>query len=70
MAWNIRKQNMYLSLEQERDAFINEELPQIVQRLNTLLGTTNADTLVHAMLFNATEIRALLKDWDRAAFNV
>lgn len=70
MTWNLQKRNMLNSLREDQAEFYQIEHPKMVEQLQSMLGSAVDAQMVSDMIFNATEIRALLKDWDRTAFNV
>lgn len=67
--WNLQKRNMLSQLQEDQAEFYKTTFPKIVQQLQLMLGSAVDSQMVGDMIFNATEIRALLKDWDRTTFN-
>lgn len=65
-SWNIEKHAQYTKLQADYTEFYSNELPFYVDNLSKFLNIPNlsiSDTL--SILEKATEIRAILKDWDR-----
>ena len=69
MAWNLEKRNMLNALREEQANFYKIEHPKMMKQLQSMLGSVVDSQMVSDMLHNATEIRALLKDWDRTNTN-
>ena len=63
--WNIQKRNMLSQLQEDQTEFYKTTFPKMVQQLQLMLGSVIDTQMVGDMIFNATEIRAMLKDWDR-----
>lgn len=63
--WNLQKRNMLNQLQEEQTEFYRTTFPRIVQQLQLMLGSAVDSQMVGDMIFHATEIRAILKDWDR-----
>ena len=69
MAWNLEKRNMLNALLKEQANFYEIEHPKMLKQLQSMLGSVVDSQMVNDMLHNATEIRAILRDWDRTAIN-
>ena len=67
--WNIQKRNMLDNLLEDQREFYEIEHPKMLKQLQSMLGSVVDSQMVNDMLHNATEIRAILRDWDRTAIN-
>lgn len=63
--WNLQKQNALHALQEDQRIFYSSTLPALVETFQSFMGASVDIQMVSDMLNNATEIRAILKDWDR-----
>ena len=63
--WNLEKQNQLHALQEDQRIFYSSILPEMVKTFQFMLGSAVDIQMVADMILNATEIRAMLKDWDR-----
>ena len=64
--WNLEKQNQLHALQEDQRIFYSSILPEMVKTFQSILGSAVDIQMVADMILNATEIRAMLKDWDRS----
>lgn len=64
--WNLEKQNQLHALQEDQRIFYSSILPEMVEAFQSMLGSAVDIQMVSDMILNATEIRAMLKDWDRS----
>ena len=63
--WNLEKQNQLHALQEDQRIFYSSILTEMVKTFQSMLGSAVDIQMVADMILNATEIRAMLKDWDR-----
>lgn len=64
--WNLEKQNQLHALQEDQRIFYSSTLPALVETFQSFMGASVDIQMVSDMILNATEIRAILKDWDRS----